>query len=62
MALVKNHMPEFDAYILQRDFFINEVEQEAIVDSAYDTAHYFVSQCDFSALAKSDDNASPDAL
>jgi hypothetical protein len=62
MTLVQNHMPEFDAEILQRDFSINEVEREALVDSAYDTAHYFVSQYDFSALTESDDNASPGAL
>jgi tRNA nucleotidyltransferase/poly(A) polymerase len=43
MALVKNHMPEFDAEI-RRDFTINEVEQDALVDSVYDTTHYFVSQ------------------
>jgi hypothetical protein len=59
---VKNHMPEFDAEILQRDFTINDVEQEALVDSAYGTAHYFISQYDFFALAGSDDNACPGAL
>jgi hypothetical protein len=62
VALVKNHMPEFDAEIFWRDFSINEVEREALVDSVYDTAQYFVSLYDFSALAKSDDNNSPVAL
>jgi hypothetical protein len=38
VALMKNHMPDFDAEILQRDFSINEVEQDALVDSVYDTA------------------------
>jgi hypothetical protein len=38
VALMKNHMPDFDAEILQRDFSINEVEQDAVVDSVYDTA------------------------
>jgi hypothetical protein len=60
MALVKNHIPDFDAEILRRDFSINEAEWEALVDSAYDTAHYIVSQYDFFALAESDDNASSD--
>jgi hypothetical protein len=55
-------MPEFDAEILQRDFTINDVEREALVDSAYGTAHYFISQYDFFALAGSDDNACPGAL
>jgi hypothetical protein len=47
MALVKNQMPEFDAEILRRDFTIDEVKCEALVDSTYDTAHYFVSQYNF---------------
>jgi hypothetical protein len=37
MALVKNHMPEFDAQILRKDFTINDAGQEVLVDSAYDT-------------------------
>jgi hypothetical protein len=43
MALVKNHMPKFDAEILQRDFSIDEAEREALVDGVYDTFQYFVS-------------------
>jgi hypothetical protein len=62
MALVKNHMLEFDTKSLRRDFTIDKVGWEALVDSTYDTAHYFVSQYDFSVLPESDDNASPDAL
>jgi hypothetical protein len=62
MALVKNHMLEFDTKSLRRDFTIDKVGWEALVDSTYDTTHYFVSQYDFSVLPKSDDNASPDAL
>jgi hypothetical protein len=38
MALVKNHLPEFDADILQKDFTIDDTEREALVNSAYDTA------------------------
>jgi hypothetical protein len=60
MALVKNHMLEFDTEILQRDFSINEVEREALVDSVYDTAQYFIFLYDFSALTESDDNNSSD--
>jgi hypothetical protein len=62
LALVKNHMPEFDAEMLRRDFTINEVEREVLVDSVYDTAHHFLSLYDFSTLAESDDNNSPDLL
>jgi hypothetical protein len=58
VVLVKNHMTDFDAEILQRDFLINEVEWDALVDSVYDTTHHFVSQYDFSVLTESDDNAS----
>jgi hypothetical protein len=60
MALVKNHMPEFDAKILRKDFTVTE--RQAIVDSAFDTVQYFVSLYDFSMLAESNDNASPGTL
>jgi hypothetical protein len=59
VAFVKNRMPDFDVEILRRDFSITEVERDALVDSVYDTAQYFVSQYDFSLLNESDDNASP---
>jgi hypothetical protein len=62
MALVKNNMPEFDAEILWKDFTINDAGQEALVDSSYDTAQYFVSLYNLSMLAESDDNASPGTL
>jgi hypothetical protein len=62
VALLKNHMPEFDAEILLKDITIDDAGQEALVDSAYDTAQYLVSLYDFSVLAESDDNASPGAL
>jgi hypothetical protein len=62
VALVKNHMPEFDAEILWKDFTINDAGQEALVDSSYDTAQYFVSLYNLSMLAESDDNASPGTL
>jgi hypothetical protein len=61
VALVKSHMPDFDAKILRRDFPINDEEWDVLVDSVYDTTQYFVSQYDFSVLAESDDNASPGA-
>jgi hypothetical protein len=61
VALVKSHMPDFDAEILQRDFPINDEERDALVDSVYDTALHFVSQYDFSVLTELDDNASPGA-
>jgi hypothetical protein len=62
MVLVKNHMPEFDTEILQKDFTIDDVGQEALVDSAYDTGQHFMSLYDFFVLPESDDNASPGAL
>jgi hypothetical protein len=62
MALVKNHMPEFDVEILRKNFIINDTKREALVDSAYDTTQYFVSLYDFSTLAECDDNASLSAL
>jgi hypothetical protein len=62
VVLLKNHMPEFDAKILLKDITIDDAGQEALVDSAYDTAQYLVSLYDFSVLAESDDNASPGAL
>jgi uncharacterized phage infection (PIP) family protein YhgE len=43
MALVKSHMPNFDAEILPWDFPINDEERDALVDSVYDTAQYFAS-------------------
>jgi hypothetical protein len=62
MALVKNHMPEFDAEILRKGFSVNDAGQEALVDSTYDTTQYFVSLYDFSVLPESDDNASPSVM
>jgi lipoate synthase len=62
MALVKNHMPKFDVEILRKDFTVDDTEQAALVDSAYDTAQHFVPLYDFSALTEFDDNSSPDSL
>jgi hypothetical protein len=61
-ALFKNHLPDLDMEILHKDFTIDDVEQEALANSAYDAAHEFVSLYDFSSLAESDDNNSPRAL
>jgi hypothetical protein len=49
MALVKNHMPEFDAEILQKDFTVDDMEREALADSTYDIAQHFLSLSDFCA-------------
>jgi hypothetical protein len=62
MALVKNHMSEFDAEILQKDFSVDDTEWALLVNSAYDTAQHFVSLYDFSVLAEPDDNNSHGAL
>jgi hypothetical protein len=60
--LFKNHMPNLDVEILCKDFTIDNTEQEALANSAYDVAHEFVSLYDFSSLAKSNDNNSPGTL
>jgi hypothetical protein len=62
MALVKNHIPDFDVDILRKDFTVDDAEQTVLVDSTYDTAHHFVSLYDFSVLPESDDNNSPGVL
>jgi chromosome segregation ATPase len=61
-ALVKNHMPEFDAEILRKDFTVDDTEWVTLVDNCYDTTQHFVSLYDFSALAESGDNNSPSPL
>jgi hypothetical protein len=62
MMLVKNHLPEFDIEILQKDFIVDDAGREALVESAYETTQHFVSLYDFSILLESDDNASLIAL
>jgi hypothetical protein len=62
VELVKNHMTEFDAEILHRNFTINDAEREVLVNSVYDTTQHFISLYGFSALAKLDGNNSPDLL
>jgi hypothetical protein len=61
-ALFKNHLPDLDMEILHKDFTIDDAEWEALANSAYDTTHEFVSLYDFSSLAGSDDNNSPETL
>jgi hypothetical protein len=44
VALLKSHMPALDIEKLQKDFpFDNDEEQDALVDSVYDTTQHFVS-------------------
>jgi hypothetical protein len=62
MALMKNHMPEFDIEILRKNFIVDDMEWAALVDSAYDTAQHFLSLYDFIVLVESDDNNSPNTL
>jgi hypothetical protein len=62
MALVKNHIPDFDAEILWKGFTVDDMERAVLVNSAYDTSQHFVSLYDFFVLTESDDNNSPDAL
>jgi uncharacterized tellurite resistance protein B-like protein len=58
-ALFKNHLPDLDMEILRKEFTIDDAEQEALANSAYDAAHKFVSLYDFSSLVESDDNNNP---
>jgi hypothetical protein len=58
MELVRNHMPEFNAEVLRKDFTVDDMEQAALVNSASDIALHFVFLYDFSTLAESDDNNS----
>jgi hypothetical protein len=53
VALFKNHLPDLDVDILRKDFTIDNAEQEALANSAYDTAHEFVSLYDFPASLSS---------
>jgi lipoate synthase len=62
MALMKNHMPDFDVEILQKDFTVDDTVWVALVNSAYDTTQHFVSLYDFFVLAESYDNNSLGAL
>jgi hypothetical protein len=62
VILFKNHLPDLDVEILRMDFTIDDVEQEALANRAYDAAHDFVSLYDFSSLTESDDNNSPRTL
>jgi hypothetical protein len=62
VALLKSHTPDLVTELLHRDFpFDDEEEQDALIDSVYDTAQHFMSQYDFSVLKDLDDNGSPGA-
>jgi hypothetical protein len=61
MSLMKNHLPDLDMEILHKDFTVDDAEQEALVNSAYDATHDVVCLYNFSNLAESDDNNSPGA-
>jgi hypothetical protein len=62
VALFNNHPPDLDVEILHKDFTIHDAEWETLANSAYDTAHDFVSLYDFSKLVESNDNNSPETL
>jgi hypothetical protein len=62
VVLMKNHLPDIDVDILRKDFTVDDVEQEILVNSAYDVVHDVVSMYNFSSLAECDDNNSPEAL
>jgi chromosome segregation ATPase len=62
VALMKNHLTNLDMEILRKDFTVDVVEREALVNNAYDATHDFVSLYNFSSLAEFNDNTSPGAL
>jgi hypothetical protein len=59
MALLKSHLPDLDVELLRKYFVVDEAEREALTNGAYDAAHEFASSYDFSSLAESEDNDSP---
>jgi hypothetical protein len=61
-ALFKNHLADLDMEILCKDLTIDDAEQKALANSAYDAAHEFVSLYNFSNLAESNDNNNPGTL
>jgi hypothetical protein len=61
-ALFKNHLPDLNMELLHQDFTVDDVEQKALVSSAFDATQDFVSSYGFTSLAESDDNDSPKAL
>jgi hypothetical protein len=62
VALFKDLLSDLDMEILRMDFTIDDAEQEALANSAYNATHDFVSLYDFSSLVESDDNNSPRVL
>jgi hypothetical protein len=61
VALLKSYTLDLDIEKLRRDFPFNDEERDALVDSVYDAAQYFVSQYDFYILNDSDDGDNPGA-
>jgi hypothetical protein len=61
VALLKSYTLDLDTEKLRRDFPFNDEERDALVDSVYDTAQYFVPQYDFYILNDSDDGDNPGA-
>jgi hypothetical protein len=59
MALLKSHLPDLDVELLRKYFVVDEAEREALTNGAYDAAHEFASSYDFSSLAESENNDSP---
>jgi hypothetical protein len=58
VVLMKNHLPDLDVKIIDKDLTVDDAEREILVNDAYDAIHHFLSLYDFSSLAESDDNIS----
>jgi hypothetical protein len=62
VTLFKNHLPDLNVELLRPDFTVDDAEHETLVSNAFDAAQDIVSSYDFTSLAESDDNDSPNAL
>jgi hypothetical protein len=59
VALRKSYIPNIDPELLHRDYpFEEDEERDALIDSLYETAQYFVTQYDFSVINDSNDEGS----
>jgi hypothetical protein len=61
-TLFKNHLPNLNMELLRQDFTVDDVERDTLDSNAFDAAQDFVFSYDFTSLAESDDNDSPNAL
>jgi hypothetical protein len=61
-VLFKNHLPDMNMELLRQDFTVDDEERKTLVSNVFDDAQNSVSSYDFTSLAESNDNDSPNAL